>query len=374
MKNKICHFTSVHSSNDIRIFKKQCVTLAKYGYDVTLVVSGNSEFESIIDNVRVISLKIPVKNRIQFFLYRSYLVYKKAIEIDADIYQLHDPELIPYGLILKNKGKIVIFDSHEDIPFDIASKRYLPKIFRIALSNMYRLFEKIALRKFDYLISVTPHIVEKLKKINHNTVQITNYPILQESLTPIDYIKKTDYPTIAFAGGVNPLWMHEMILDAIKDLNVKYIIAGNASNEYLEILKKHPAWYKVEYLGQINYNEVRDIYEKSHIGIAILNYSASVGGNLGTLGNTKLFEIMAAGLPVICTDFILWKEIINNHEAGICIDPRRTESIKEAVITLMNDPELALKMGMNGKLSVYEKYSWKSQEEILLQLYKTIVR
>ncbi len=66
----------------------------------------------------------------------------KAIEVDAEIYHLHDPDLIPLGNKLKSNGKKVVFDSHEDIPKQIIDKAWIPKIFRGFISNIYSLYEK----------------------------------------------------------------------------------------------------------------------------------------------------------------------------------------------------------------------------------------
>ena len=107
---------------------------------------------------------------------------KKVLEINAEIYHFHDPELLPYGLKLKHLGKAVIFDSHEDVPNDIKHKKYLNPLIRGLLFLFYKIFEYVFIRKFDTAISVTPHIVDKLKKVNSNTIQITNYPIIDTKI------------------------------------------------------------------------------------------------------------------------------------------------------------------------------------------------
>ena len=130
---KVCHMTSVHESTDDRIFLKECVSLAKAGYDTYQVAYGES-FEK--DGVKTIGLGKRASGRIKRILVSSRKVYQEALKIDADIYHVHDPELLPYAVKLKKRGKKVIFDSHEDIPRQILAKEWLPDVFRNIVSKL----------------------------------------------------------------------------------------------------------------------------------------------------------------------------------------------------------------------------------------------
>ena len=128
---KVCHMTSVHPPEDVRIFHKECVSLAEAGYEVYLVERGESCEKN---GVHIIGLGDLPKNRLKRMTEGAKKVYEKALELDCDIYHFHDPELLPYGLKLKKKGKKVIFDSHENtleqIPkfYSFICQRYKPFI------------------------------------------------------------------------------------------------------------------------------------------------------------------------------------------------------------------------------------------------------
>lgn len=366
MRKKVCHITSVHNRYDTRIFYKECVSLAKNGYDVTLIVNDDKEDE-YVENVKIVSTKFKPKNRFERIINSKNKIYKKATEVNADIYHFHDPELIPVGIKLKRKNKKVIFDAHEDTSLQIKDKQWIPKLLRNIIARLYSLYEINSAKKFDAIISVTPHIVEKFLKANKNTVMITNYPIIDI----IQKVERNPSNTICFAGGISRQWNHDKILKAIEGIEgITYLIAGNGTKEYLDSLRSLSAWNKVQYKGKVPHSEVKNIYAQSIAGMA-LNYSNQAKKE-GTLGNTKLFEYMAAELPVICSNYKLWREIIEQYDCGICVDPNNIEEIKKAIKFILNNPEKAKVMGKNGRKAVMEKYNWGTQEKILLDLYEKL--
>lgn len=366
---KVCHFTSVHQATDGRIFEKECCSLAKAGYDVYLV-APNAKKE-IKNGVHIVGVSIPNRGRLYRILCVTKLIYKKAVSLNADVYHFHDPELLIYGLMLKRRGKKVIFDSHEDVVNQMLQKKYLLIFTRIA-ATFYECYEKYIVSRLDAVISVTPHIVERLKQINPATYQITNYPIISSRKEYNSYDKHT---YIAFAGGITPMWMHDKVIGSMSfvfEKSLQYKIAGTISNDYLGKLKMLNNWKSVNYLGFLNSKEVKQLYTHAVLGIALLDYVPNVGGHIGTLGNNKIFEMMAAGIPVICTDFELWKDIVDKWKCGICVNPHDLSMIANAINEIIANPVLAQTMGNNGVDAIYVEYNWSSQERILLDLYNSV--
>jgi len=365
---KVCHLTSVHNRNDGRIFSKEIISLRKAGYDVSLVVADGKGNE-IKDNIFIYDVGKP-SGRLKRMIKTTRAVYKQALMLNADIYHFHDPELLPYGLKLKKNEKKVIFDSHEDVPKQIiSSKEYIPYFIRKIISCLYSKYESKTIGKFDAVISVSPDIVARLKKINHNTVMVTNYPIVNDIQQNTNISEKA----VCFAGLIAPLWLHTNILEALSLLNdVKYNLAGIVEPEYLKKLQKNNMWKQVNFVGKIPQNEVFNFIRNSAVGMALCDYADEVGYNMGTLGNTKLFEYMRAGIPIICTDFILWKQIIDEEKCGICVNPREIKDIADAIEYILSNPEKAKEMGKFGQNAVKEKFNWTTQEKILVELYKNL--
>ena len=369
MAIRVCHITSVHPAKDVRIFYKECTSLAKV-YEVYLIAPNVSD--EVDSGVHIVGVELP-KSRIKRVA-KLNKVYKKAIEIDANIYHIHDPELMRIGVKLHKKGKIVIFDSHEDVPQQIFTKEYLPSWSKKTLSSLYAFFEQKLLSRYDALISVTPFIVERLKKINANTVMITNYPSISEY--DILETKKNDFSdrkAVCFAGGVSKRYMHEKVVSSLEFTNCNYLMAGPAYPSYLEQLRKMKFWKKVDYLGFLGREEIVEMYNKSFAGIVLLDYSPNVGYHQGTLGVLKMFEYMIAGIPVIATDFVLWKSIIEENRCGICINPHDIHAIADAINFYHHHPDVAKEQGERGRRIVLEKYNWSTQEVILLNLYHALL-
>lgn len=365
MIKKVCHVTSVHKPTDGRIFERECSSLAKI-YDVTLIAPNVEDYEK--NGVHVKGVSLP-SNRL--LRQRSLgVVLNKMIEVDADVYHFHDPELIPVGLKIKKMGKRIIFDSHEDVPALILSKAYIPTLLlRRIVSKLYSIIEKKSLKQYDSIVSVTPDIVERLERINTNTYMLTNYPIYMNDNKMRTWDKK-----IGFAGLIADNWNIPTILEAIKDLDVCFELAGPSSEEYIEYLKSFDGWKNVNYHGIIKHEEVFDMLRRCSVGIALDAYdNPNAGGRKGSIGVTKMYEYMQVGIPVIATAFDNWVPIVEGNNCGYCVDPDNCQRVKEIILYLLNNKEEAKKLGDNGRAAVKEKYSWQMQEPTLYKMYKELL-
>jgi len=365
---KVCHMTSAHGPEDGRIFRKECVSLANAGYEVYLVERGESYDK---DGVHLVGVGYPSGGRLTRMTLFSKRVYEAALELDADIYHFHDPELLPYGFKLKRKGKAVIFDSHEHTAQAILEKKWIFKPIRSVIHWCFSHYQAYICRKLDSVIAVSPSLTDYFKRINPDTAQVTNYPILSTEYTVPSFLEKR----LVFAGGITEQWNHHRIIEALESLpDCRYCLCGDTDVSYLEQLQSMTGWERVDYLGTIPHARVAKELSQSYVGLALLTPGMNTDWHNGTMGNTKIFEEMMAGLPVVCTSFVLWREFIDRYHCGIYVNPENVEEIISAIRYLLDNPDEARRMGENGRRAVKEEFNWGVEEKKLLALYEDVLK
>jgi len=366
LKRKICHITTVHPQEDVRIFHKECMSLGKRYEVVLLVINGvNKSY----NNFNVIGHQVDYQSRLMRFIKAPNAAYKRALEINADVYHFHDPEFLPYALRLIRKGKKVIYDVHENVSEQILTKYWIPRLFRNAISFLFKRYEIYVATRLSFICAATDAISDKFKNVNNNTVTISNYPLDSEIELQISETKKEN--KVCYIGGLSLIRGVEEIVTAMSYIeDVKLILAGKFSPDSLhartELLT---GWEKVKYTGEVSRKETIEIKRKCLAGIVTF---LPVANHICAQPN-KIFEYMASGLPIIASNFPLWKEIIEDDNCGICVDPASPEEIAKAVLFLKENPVEARDMGVNGLKLVQEKYNWRQEENKLFAVYESLL-
>lgn len=364
----VVHLTSVHPRYDTRVFRKECRSLAAAGYDVTLVVA-DGEGNERCDDIHIIDVG-KSGCRASRMLRTVDKICRVAVQLHANLYHLHDPELLRIaGKLCKvGNGARVVFDAHEDLPRQILSKQWIPAPFRCITSWGAELVENRVVSRLNGVVAATPHIAERFRKINAHTVDVNNYPIPDE-LTISDGTR-VRRRQICYVGGITRIRGIEPLMHALPRMpDVKLILCGRFDdNEFERAMRALPGWAQVDYRGQVDREGVRRVLSESVAGVVTF---LPVPNHVDAQPN-KMFEYMSAELPVIASDFPLWRQIIEGVGAGLCVNPQSPEAIAAAVRRLLGDAALRERMGKAGRKAVLEKYNWPREARKLVEFYKEL--
>ncbi len=366
-KRRVCILTTAHLPFDTRIFHKQAKTLAKAGYDVTLIAQHDRD--EVVDGVKVIALPRP-RNRFQRIFGLTWRVFRLAMRQKADVYHFHDPELIIMGIILKLFGKKVIYDVHEDVPKQIMNKGWLGnnQIRKFAAFTI-NIIEQIGGLLFNKIVAATTDIARKFPE--NKTIFLRNFPILKliDNVTPINY--KKNKPIIIYAGKLTKIRGIKEIIQAMEYINSKtelWIFGKWESEKFKKECENLEGWNNTRYLGFISLNEVFLYMKIADIGLCLLHPTKNYITGLPT----KSFEYMACSLPTVMSDFHYWQVLF--EECALFANPYNPKNIADKIIYLLDKSNEAKKLGKKGRKLIEEKYNWEEESKKLIMLYNSFIK
>ena len=368
--HKICHMTSAHPPGDTRIFHKECVSLAKAGYEVYLVERGDSYDQQ---GVHVVGVGQPSGGRLNRMTDFARKVYEAALAVDADVYHFHDPELLPYGLKLKKKGKKVIFDSHELYAQQLRKKPYLPSWCTRLIARGYAAYENHAVRRLDAVIfPCTIAGKNPFAGKCQRAVLVDNSVMLDEMYQKYDPSAEKIPNQVCMVGSLTKTrGITETILAGRKTGCVLALAGKFAPAEYESQLRAMPEFSCVDYKGVLPLPQVTKLLQESMLGVCLL---LDVG-QYWLLDNlpTKVGEYMSMGLPTVIHGSPFNRRFIEEYHCGICVDPTNVQEVADAIRYLLDHPEEAREMGLNGRRAVKERFNWGVEAVKLLELYRELL-
>ena len=361
--------TSVHPHDDVRIFYKEAKALADAGHEVVMIAPHDVDEQC--ENIRIISV-LKAKNRYDRIIKTTWQLFRNALKEKAHVYHFHDPELIPIGLLLQvMTGAKVIYDVHEDYPGTILSRHWMPCGLRKPVSFTFKIFENLTSRFFSAIVSATPPITQKFGSRNKNIVTVQNFPILDDLFTDngsIPWHARRD--AVVYIGVLERIRgiteMIESIAIVSRNGDSTLILAGKFDPPNIQThVENMPIWQRVEYKGTVPHRDIKALLDQSRIGLVLFHPEPQYE----VCYPTKLFEYMAAALPVVASDFPLWRTIVGGAGCGLLVDPLDPHAIAHAIIYLLDHPDEAEKMGKSGRKAIEHKYNWNNEKTKLLKLY-----
>ena len=369
---RVCVLTSVHPPLDVRVFHRQARSTSAAGFEVTLIAPGAPN--SPVDGVKFKSL--PSWGGRWGRPFRWPILFWKALRTRADIYHLHDPELLPWALLLKwTTRRPVVYDSHEFLRENMLSKDWIPPRLRNLLAAVMERIERTVARRIDAVVAVTDDMADRFRPVQRRVVTVRNLPPAPE----LPAGPAAQEPVIAYAGvmresrGLSILYetarrVHESHPEA--EFHILGVVRWtglpseqNRTNEEWEAVG-------VRFLGTVPPSEVPPFLAKASIGW--LPRDPSVPNNLLAWPN-KLVEYMVVGLPVVASDLPLQAAVVTDADCGYAVEGLSPEAHADAICELLADPARARSLGENGRRVALQKYTWEAEARKLIALYEELL-
>jgi glycosyltransferase involved in cell wall biosynthesis len=365
----IIHFTTVHPRDDSRIRSKEMATLARaFGGDVRLYVQDGRGNEIDPDlGYRIVDTG-PRLRRIPRMVAGAWRMVRAVARARPAVAHFHDPELLPWALLLRLRGIKVVYDVHEDMPEQVKHNPGLPPLAQKMLPPFVAVAEWIGARLINGIVAPTVTITDRFQA--KKSILVRNFPILEELHTPNATPMRERPAEFAYVGYISEVRNIYAMVEAaarLRDRDARLRLVGTFAIEETENrAKAMPEWASVRFDGWASRREVAAALGDARAGLVVLR---PVAHEMLTLP-IKLFEYMAAGLPVIASDFPLWRRIIEDAGCGLLVDPLDVGAIADAMRWILDHPDEAEAMGQRGRRAVEERFNWNHEAAILTAFYR----
>ena len=375
----ICHITTAHLPNDTRIFRRECVSLARSGYRVSLIARHDKE--AVSDGVECIPLPKKNRKRLARILFDTRMAARIGLSLQADLYHFHDPELVPAMRWLSRRTLApVVWDVHEyyfeSIGFN-NSLRWRP-LSRLAAHCFSRLELASCRRLFGGVVTISETMARRYQQCGKPVAVVGNYPDLNQLPQPRS--TKAQRPLLVSMGAQFGPKGAFQIADAYRKVReridcdlafwgtfhppvlkdeLKHRTQPDRKGQREAIVEGPVPWHRL----------MAELLPQAWLGFVLFDLE-NPNYRLG-LPN-RLFEMWAVGVPAIVTDNTEVARLVRQHDAGVAVPDNRPDTLADAAAALLRDPSRLAVMSHNARRAVETTYNWAPSFDHLLALYRDL--
>ncbi|WP_263784930.1 glycosyltransferase [Salinibacter grassmerensis] len=368
VRARIVHMTTVHQPFDPRIFYKQLASLHDAGFDTHLIAPHGCDEE--VQGVSIHALPQPDTRWSRVALQPQ--LFREARELDAALYQIHDPELLPLALLLKKTtGARIVYDMHENYR---AKGAVLGRALRALERWAFRWLDHVLIAEASYRSILDGHAVPH--------TYIANYfrPIGDERPDEAPAIR-TPPTRLLYTGTLSSSrGLHAMI-----DLATSIKCENRAGTIRLAGICRYPK-QRAQAEARLRDAGLHEVVERigwdaymppstmpSHrrwadVGLALFHRHPNHVGSIPT----KFYEYLHHGLPLICSDIPLWRRFVERHECGAVVPPGDAGAVLDVLDTWQTAPDQYRRCAENARAAA-SQYRWAEMGERLVTLYRRML-
>lgn len=371
--------------------RKEARSLAEAGYDVTILAWDREcdfPMEETIDSIKISRIRVKSSFgrgvfQMRGFLRFWWLMLQKCLRSRFDVVHCSDLDTLIPGLIAaKLRRSKLIFDAHELYPFLFSARFSVP--IRVVMAKILQFFERFLCSFVDQIITTCDYLRLWYERCGVPVTVLYNCPSVpfleqcKSNFVSNDIFEEKS--KIVHIGAINKMRGVDKIPDCLaivrqKFRDVLFLNVGGLfpPGDYVESL-----WQAIEEkelrdnfvaTGWVDHSDIPRYLTDCSVGVIL--YQPRSFNSVINLPN-KLFEYMAARIPVVASKFVSIGKIVDGEKCGLLVDPTDPEDIASKILYLFENPEEARKMGRNGRKAVEEKYNWDMMEKRLLEAYRNL--
>ena len=347
--NHILLLSSVHPPSDPRIVGKILPSLSK-------------TFK--------MSYYLPQKRYDQLlvrFFFIHPIILLKFLKIRPKIVYIFVAELLPLAFVFQWFGSKIIYEVQENLYKKIATKTHNKNWL---FQKIFSFFDQKARQHF-YLVFTEDAYLKEYNDLKKSSAVVHNFAKKEWTTRPLPNPISTDF---FYAGVISNERGFDTIVAAISILKIKYPtiklhlfgrlnIDPNLIQGF-DVVKDNLIFY-----GYIDQEIAFKTSQNCIAGLALLKPV----GDYPDSYPSKIFDYMALGLPVITSDFEIYKNVVEASECGFCISAFDAETLGNKMTWLIENPSKQQRMGVNGRAAIIEKYNWENEAEKLIKLCSQVL-